>query len=470
MTAPRTRFAPSPTGFLHLGSARTALYSWAYARRFGGEMVLRMEDTDRERSTLESERALLDGLEWLGIDWDGAVIRQSERYERYAEVIQELLESDNAYRCVCTVEELEARKQATIAAGGKWTYDGLCRDANYGDDCGAHTVRLRLPESGPLDWDDLVFGPSGQDAREIGDRIIRRTDGTALYHLAVVVDDLDTEITHVIRGADHQPNTPFHLALYRALDKTPPKFAHVPLILAESGKKLSKRRDAVSIQGFRDDGYLAAALRNWIIRIGWSHGDQEVFSADEIVSMFDLDAVGRTGARADRDKLAWLNHHYIQTLPADELMKLVDPFLADSLGSSVEPSEALSALIDLNRQRGKTLVELAAHTRWLVAEPLTYDEKAAHKHLKPAAGELLRQLGTRLDAVPEWNEQSLAAVFDALCEERGVKLGKIAQPVRVALTGGTVSPGIYETLGVVGRDRSLARIEAAAAYAEAAAG
>jgi glutamyl-tRNA synthetase len=462
---PRTRFAPSPTGFLHIGAARTALFNWAYARRHGGEFVLRIEDTDRQRSTRESEQSLLAGLEWLELDWDLGPYRQSERGQRHAEVIDSLLAKGCAYRCVCTVDELAKRREETIAAGHKWTYDGRCRDRGYGPDCGEHTVRLRLPESGALAWNDLVFGPSGQDAREIGDRIIRRADGTALYHLCVVVDDLDMQISHVIRGADHLPNTPFHIALYQALEETPPAFAHVPLILSESGKKLSKRRDPVSVQSFREDGYLAAALRNWIVRLGWSHGDQEVFSRDEIIELFDLAAVGRAAARADTDKLAWLNHHYIQTLPRPELLKLLAPYLERSLGSPAESSDALSELVDLNRQRGKTLIELAEHCRWLLAEPVTYDEKAARKQLTAAAAGLLEDLGRRLQAVEEWSEPALRDVFEALCDERELKLGKLAQPVRVALTGGTVSPGIYDTLRVVGRDRSLARLAEGAAFA-----
>ncbi len=461
----RTRFAPSPTGFLHIGSARTALFNWAYARRTGGTYVLRVEDTDRDRSTEESERQLLEGLAWLGIDWDEGPFRQSERGARHREAVAELLETGQAYRCICTRDELEVRRQETIAAGGKWTYDGLCRDREYAADCGEHTVRLRLPETGWLGWDDLVFGPSGQDASEIGDRIIARADGTALYHLAGVVDDLDMDISHVIRGADHQPNTPLHVAIYRALDADPPEFAHVPLILGDTGKKLSKRRDPVSVQHFRDEGYVADALRNWIVRLGWSHGDQEVFSRDEIADLFDLEGVGRSGARADADKLAWLNHHYIQHMDLAELLPLTSPYLERSLGKPVETSPAIAKLVDLNRLRGKTLVELAGHTAWLARDEVVFDPKAARKNLTPDAGVLLRDLAARLAVAPAWDEASLAAVFDAVAAEREVKMGKVAQPVRVALTGGTVSPGIYETLEVVGRDLSLARIEDAAARA-----
>jgi len=307
MSEIRTRFAPSPTGFLHVGSARTALFNWAFARRHGGKLVLRIEDTDRERSTAESERAVIEGLEWLGIDWDEGPLRQSAFADRHRAAVERMLANGRAYRCVCSAEELEQRRQATIAAGQKWTYDGRCRDLDLGADLGPHTVRLRLPESGFLGWEDGVFGPSGQDASEIGDRIIQRSDGQPLYHLAVVVDDLAMGISHVIRGADHHPNTPLQIALYRALDAQPPEFAHVPLIVGAGGKKLSKRRDPVSVQNFREEGYLAPALRNWLIRIGWSHGDQEIFTSEEICALFDLGAVNRSAAQADADKLLWLN-------------------------------------------------------------------------------------------------------------------------------------------------------------------
>ena len=320
MALVRTRFAPSPTGFLHMGSARTALFNWAFARRHGGRMILRIEDTDRERSTREFEQTLLDGLRWLGIDWDEGPLRQSERRERHDAAVERLLSTGHAYRCVCTPEQLAERREKTLAAGRSWVYDGRCRELDLGPDCGPHTVRLRLAPDERLDWNDLVFGPSGQEAHEIGDMNIRRSDGQPLYNLAVVVDDLEMEITHVIRGADHLGNTSFQIALYRALGKQPPLFAHVPLIVGKGGKKLSKRRDPVSVQQYREDGYLPQALCNWLIRIGWSHGDQEVFSRQEIQRLFDLDAVNRSSAQADAGKLLWLNQHYIKSLPRDELV------------------------------------------------------------------------------------------------------------------------------------------------------
>jgi glutamyl-tRNA synthetase len=455
----RTRFAPSPTGFLHVGSARTALFNWAFARHHGGELILRIEDTDRERSTSEFERAVVEGLEWLGIDWDLAPQRQSERGDRHAQVVDELLANGRAYRCRCTAEDIEERRQRTIAAGGKWTYDGRCRDLDLGPDCGPHVVRLRLPEGGRLDWDDLVFGESGQDASEIGDRIIRRSDGQPLYHLAVVVDDLDMEITHVIRGADHHPNTPLQIALYRALDATPPHFAHVPLIVGPGGKKLSKRHGPVSVQSYRDEGYLAAALRNWLIRIGWSHGDQEIFSAAQICELFDLNAVNRSAAQADGDKLLWLNQHYIKGLTTTELIAALLPFLTEEATGSVKDEPALEKLVELQRERGKTLVEMARLSRWFVAEAIERDPKATSKHLSPAIAPALTELRDRLAAIDGWSGASIEAAFQTVLDQHeGLKIGKLAQPVRVAVTGGTVSPGIFDTLEVLGQKRTLERI------------
>jgi glutamyl-tRNA synthetase len=467
MSRVRTRFAPSPTGFLHLGSARTALFNWAFARRHGGEFVLRVEDTDLERSTTESEAQLLEGLEWLGLVWDEGPHHQSERRDRHGQVIEELIASGRAYRCICTRSDLEERKRATIAAGGKWTYDGRCREANHGPGCGAHTVRLKLPEQGSLGWNDLVYGPSGQDAREIGDRIIRRSDGGPLFHLAVVVDDIDMRISHVIRGADHHSNTPFQLAIYRALDAPPPAFAHVPLIVGDEGKKLSKRRDAVAIEHFREAGYLSEAVCNWLVRMGWSHGDREIFRLGEVASLFGLDAVGRSGARADPDKLLHLNQHYIKTLPTHALMARMQPFLEAVSGRPVSPTEDLGRLVDLQRERSKTLADLAGHCLFLVTEKVAYQEEPAKKHLRKEIAPALADLHARLSELAEWSEEALAGAFEATRDAQGgIAMGKLAQPVRVAVTGGVVSPGIFETLAVLGRERSLARIAEAIRWIE----
>jgi glutamyl-tRNA synthetase len=461
----RTRFAPSPTGYLHLGSARTALFNWAFARHHGGRLVLRIEDTDRLRSLQESENAIYDGLTWLGIDWDEGPFRQSEHAARHAAVIESLIAKGRAYRCRCTQADLEARKRATIADGGKWTYDGLCRDEGLGPDCGPHTVRLRIPEGAKLAWDDLVFGPSGQDAREIGDMIIRRSDGNALFNLAVVIDDIDLGITHVIRGADHHPNTPFQIAIYQALEVEPPRFAHVPLIVGAGGKKLSKRRDPVSIQHFRSEGFLPQATCNWLVRLGWSHGDQEVFSREEICALFDLDAVHRSSAGADTGKFLWLNQHYIKELPRQELVRDLLPFLEAETDGKVDVTPGLERLVDLLRERSKTLVEMARQARFLVCDEITYEAKAARKHLNPAVRPVLQDLCNALAALDDWTEASIESAFSGVrAAHDDLGMGKLAQPVRVAVTGGAVSPGIFETLAALGRERTVGRIAAAVEY------
>jgi glutamyl-tRNA synthetase len=458
----RTRFAPSPTGFLHLGSARTALYNWAFARREGGRFLLRIEDTDRERSTAEFVHAVLDGMRWLGLDWDAEPRLQSDARARHEEVVEGLLAGGRAYRCVCTPAELEERRGAARKAGRNFVYDGRCRDADLGADCGPHVVRLRLDTSQPLAWEDLVFGPSGKDPAEIGDVVLRRSDGSPLYNLAVVVDDLDMEITHVIRGEDHRANTALQLALYRALDRQPPSFGHLPLIVTAEGKKLSKRRDPVSVQQFREDGYLKEAVCNWLARIGWSFGDQEIFSLAELASLFSLPGVHRASAQADPAKLLWLNQHWIKTLRREELLERLAPFLERALGAAPPADPGLPALVDLLRERSQTLADMAEQTRFLWVDHVEYDEKAAAKHLRAAAEPLLADLHRSLAGLASWEEQALSRAFeDARERAGGVGMGKLAQPVRVAVTGSAASPGIFETLAVLGRERSLNRIQAA---------
>lgn len=462
MSTLRTRFAPSPTGFLHIGGARTALFNWALTRHHGGSFVLRIEDTDLERSTKAAEEAVLDGLRWLGIDWDEGPHRQSERSERHQETIEALLEAGKAYRCVCTREELEDRRQADIARGGKGIYDGRCRDLGLGPECGPHTVRLRVDPESSLRWDDLVFGASGQDASEIGDGVLRRSDGTPLFALVGVVDDLDMGITHVVRGADHHSNTPFQLALYRALEATPPIFAHVPLIVAESGRKLSKRKDPVSLQQFRADGFLPEAMLSWLARLGWSHGDQEIFMASEIVEHFDLAQVGRSGAQADLAKLAWVNQHFLKARTPEALFEAVQPFLEAVAGRPVVRSDRLDRLLDLLRERSHRLDEMAKKARFALVDEIEIDPDAARKHLRPVALEPLDALIPRLEALQEWSPEALEAAFEATCEALGgLKLGKLAQPVRVAVTGSAASPGIYETLEVLGPQRTVERLRSA---------
>ena len=464
VTTVRTRFAPSPTGYLHLGSARTALFNWAFARHHGGVYALRIEDTDRERSTRESELGVLDGLEWLGLGWDEPPVRQSEHADRYAAAIDRLLAEGRAYRCICSVEELEQRKQQTIEAGGKWTYDGRCRDVAPGPDCGKHTVRLRLEADEELRWDDAVFGPSGQAAVEIGDRIIRRSDESALYNLAVVVDDIDMAISHVIRGDDHRINTAFQIAIYRALGASPPVFAHLPLLVGESGKKLSKRRDPVSVQQYRTEGYLPEALCSWLMRLGWSHGDQEVFTLDEFSQLFEFGDVGRSAGQANFGKLDWQNQQFLARRSGDELFALVQPFLESAAGHPVEASPGLTSFLELLRERSQTLAQMAQQARWLVvdSDAIQPDAKAVKKHWKASTRPLLVDLARELRDIDPWRADGIEAAFERVrAAHDGVGMGKLAQPVRIALTGSAASPGMFETLEAAPQQLAVARIERA---------
>ncbi len=442
-----------------MGGARTALFNWAFARRHGGQLVLRIEDTDAERSTRESEAAVIEGLGWLGLDWDEGPYRQSERSERHALAVEQLLAAGRAYRCVCTPAELASRKAAAIAAGSGWTYDGRCRDRDLGPACGPHAVRLRLPREGRFEWNDLVFGPSGLDAADLGDVIVRRSDGQPLYNLAVVVDDVEMRISHVIRGADHHINTAFQIAIYQALGQPIPLFAHVPLIVGPGGKKLSKRRDPVSVQRYREEGYLPEAVRNWLVRIGWSHGDQEIFSTQEIQSLFDLESVSRSSAQADPAKLQWLNLHYVKSLPLARLVAELQPFLERAVGHAVPRTPDLERLVDLLRERSRTLVEMAEGARFLATDQIRYDEKAAAKHMRPELLPALVDLHDRLAKLEEWTEPSIEAAFEEVRSRHGdLPVGRLAQPVRIAITGKAASPGIFETLAVLGQRRAVGRI------------
>jgi glutamyl-tRNA synthetase len=442
-----------------MGGARTALFNWAFTKRHGGRLVLRIEDTDVERSTRESEEAVIDGLRWLGLDWDEGPYRQSERRGRHAAAIERLLERGRAYRCTCTPAELAERKAVAIAAGRSWTYDGRCRDQGLGPGCGPHAVRLRLPREGRLEWNDLVFGPSGLDAADLGDAIVRKSDGQPLYNLAVVVDDVEMRITHVIRGADHYINTALQVAIYQALEQPIPLFAHLPLIVGQGGRKLSKRRDPVSVQRYREEGYLPEAVRNWLVRIGWSHGDQEIFSTQEIQSLFGLEAVSRGSAQADLAKLQWLNLHYMKTIPRARLIEQLVPFLERAVGHAVEITPGLERLVELLRERSRTLVEMAEQARFLATDQIAYDEKAAAKHLRPEALPLLVELHDDLAKLEEWSEAAIEAAFEAVRARHGdLPIGRLAQPVRVAITGRAASPGIYETLAALGQKRAVGRI------------
>lgn len=456
----RTRFAPSPTGLLHVGGARTALYCWLMARQSNGVFVLRIEDTDLERSTPESVQAILDGMAWLELDYDEGPIFQTERFERYREVIEQLLSEGHAYHCSCSKERLQSLREEQMKVGLKPRYDGHCRDSNLAGSVGKSVVRFRNPQEGSVEWDDEVRGRISIANAELDDLVIARPDGSPTYNFTVVVDDTDMEVTHVVRGDDHINNTPRQINIYAALGASTPVFGHVPMILGDDGARLSKRHGAVGVMQYRDMGYLPEALRNYLVRLGWSHGDQEIFSTEEMIERFDLALVNRKAAAFDHDKLDWLNQHYIRSLPAERVVPhLVWQFEHLGIDPSIGPP--LGDLISVQAERVNTLREMAESSRMFYEDFDHFDPGAAKKHLRPAAGEPLQLLHSRLENQLEWNPERLQEVIHATADELGVGMGKVAQPLRVALAGTGISPSIDKTLWLCGRDRSLQRIRRA---------
>ncbi|MGC2200872.1 MAG: glutamate--tRNA ligase [Stellaceae bacterium] len=455
------RFAPSPTGFLHIGGARTALFNWLFARHHGGQFLLRIEDTDRVRSTPEAVSAIIDGLAWLGLAWDGDIVYQSQRAERHAEIARQLLATGRAYYCYCTPAELEAMRERARAEKRSVRYDGTWRERDPATAPAgvAPVIRLRAQQDGVTTIQDRVQGEVSVANGELDDLIILRADGSPTYNFSVVVDDHDTEITHVIRGDDHLNNAFRQIQIYWALDWPVPEFAHLPLIHGPDGAKLSKRHGAVGVEAYRDMGYLPEALRNYLLRLGWSHGDDEIISTEEAIRWFDLNAVGRAPARFDFAKLDNLNGHYIRAAENTRLVEFVAERLEEPLGRPLSENERrrlLAAMPEL-KLRPKTLAELAANARFLVApRPLQPDDKAA-RLLTPKARRLLSELLQRLRGV-EWRPERLEQEIRVFADEKAEKLGSIAQPLRAALTGSTASPGIFVVMQVLGREESLARI------------
>ncbi len=458
-----TRFAPSPTGLLHVGGVRTALFSWLYARRTGGKFILRVEDTDRERSTEEAVRVILEGMEWLGLKADEGPYYQTQRFARYRAVIAGMLAAGTAYHCYCTKQELEALREGQIARKEKPRYTGICRARTEPRPGVAPVVRFKNPLTGEVVVNDLVHGPVTFQNSELDDLIIARSDGTPTYNYCVVVDDMDMGITHVIRGDDHLNNTPRQMNMLTALGATPPVYAHVPMILGPDGAKLSKRHGAVSVLQYAEDGYLPDALLNYLVRLGWSHGDQEVFTREEMIGAFDIHDVNKAASAFNPEKLLWLNQqHMVRAAPATLV-----PYLRSQLqrlGLDSTDQTLLEGVIIVQRERAKTLKEMAQNSRFFFGEQIDVDPKAVAKHL---AGEesrqLLRTARERLAALTTWDSASLHTTLNDLATQLGTGLGKIAQPLRVAVTGTAVSPPIDATLALVGRSRSLARIDAALA-------
>ncbi len=457
-----TRFAPSPTGFLHIGGARTALFNWLFARHHGGQFRLRIEDTDRKRSTQEAIDAILDGLDWLGLDHDGEIVYQFARAERHAELARDLLAKGRAYHCYCSPEELEEMRATARAEGRPMRYDGRWRDRDPSEAPAGidPVVRLKMPQDGETAIADLVQGEVTVRNDQLDDMILLRADGTPTYMLSVVVDDHDMGVTHVIRGDDHLTNAFRQTQLYRALDWEPPLFAHIPLIHGPDGAKLSKRHGALGVDAYRDMGYLPEALRNYLLRLGWGHGDDEIISTERAIEWFDLDGVGKSAARFDFVKLESLNGHYLREAASDRLVELLVPRLEKTLGRPLSDlaRERLAAGMDGLKARAKNLVELAENAVFYVIDrPLTLTPKA-EKILKPEARALLGRLHASLSQLPEWSEDAVEAAVRALAESEGCKLGDVAQPLRAALSGSNVSPGIFEVAAILGREESLARI------------
>ncbi len=453
-----TRFAPSPTGFLHIGGIRTALFSWLYARHNNGEFLLRIEDTDRERSTEEALGVILEGMKWLGLDHDRDIVYQSQRTEKYKAAIQQLLDRDRAYHCFCSREELETMRREAMSGGEKPRYNGKCRDRGRRPAAGeTPVVRFRNPLDGDVLIDDLIQGRVVISNTELDDLVIARSDGSPTYNLTVVVDDADMGITHVIRGDDHLNNTPRQINIFNALNIAAPTYAHIPLILDPEGKKLSKRHGAASVLEYRDQGYLPEALLNYLVRLGWSHGDQEIFSVDEMVELFDIGRVNRAAAALNPDKLAWLNQHYLRESNAERVACLLKVKLV-KLGVDVTRPPDLKQVAGLQKERVKTIAEMAEQSRFFHEEFTEYDAVAAKKHLRPVVLEALRQVGDVFSELDTWDTAALHAAIESVAEQRAMKFGKIAQPLRVAVTGSSVSPSIDVTLELLGRERTLARL------------
>ncbi|QCT22286.1 glutamate--tRNA ligase [Jejubacter calystegiae] len=463
----KTRFAPSPTGYLHVGGARTALYSWLFARNHDGEFVLRIEDTDLERSTQQAIDAIMDGMNWLGLDWDEGPYFQTKRFDRYNAAIDEMLAAGTAYKCYCSKERLETLREDQMAKGEKPRYDGRCRhDRSHHDASEPCVVRFANPQEGSVVFNDLIRGPIEFSNQELDDLIIRRTDGSPTYNFCVVVDDWDMEITHVVRGEDHINNTPRQINILKALNAPVPEYAHVSMILGDDGKKLSKRHGAVSVMQYRDDGYLPEALLNYLVRLGWSHGDQEVFSIEEMKQMFTLEAVSKSASAFNTDKLLWLNHHYINHM---------DPnYVATHLQWHIEQEQIdthngpqLSELVTLLGERCKTLKEMAASCRYFYEDFAEFDADAAKKHLRPVARQPLEVVRDKLQAITEWNAHNIHEAIQATADELEVGMGKVGMPLRVAVTGGGQSPALDVTVNAIGQSRSLERINKALEFIQA---
>ncbi|GMR16701.1 MAG: glutamate--tRNA ligase [Gammaproteobacteria bacterium] len=458
----RTRFAPSPTGYLHIGGARTALFAWLYARKHGGKFVLRIEDTDLERSTEESVNAILEGMAWMGLDYDEGPFYQTHRFDRYAEVIQQLLDDGKAYRCNCSKERIEKLREEQMAAKEKPRYDGHCRGQAVSAD-EPHVIRFANPQEGEVVFDDLVRGSITVQNKELDDLIIKRTDGSPTYNLSVVVDDHDMKISHVIRGDDHINNTPRQINILKAMGHDAPTYAHVPMILGEDGARLSKRHGAISVIDYREMGYLPEALMNYLVRLGWSAGDQELFTLDEMISLFDVVDVNKAPSTFNTEKLQWINQQYLKEEDASRIAQLLSVHLGN-LGIDPSQGPKLEDVVVAQRERAQTLVELAEVSQFYYRDFEEFDEKMAMKQLRPVAAEVLQTAQVKLNALESWDIEPIHDVIHGVAEELGIKMGKVGTPLRVAVTGGAPSPSLDLTVYLIGKEACNRRIDKALEY------
>ena len=457
----KVRFAPSPTGFLHIGGVRTALFNWLFARHHGGKFILRIEDTDLSRSTEESIQEILESMRWLGLDWDEGPFRQTERQEIYTKKIMHLLSTGKAYHCYCTPEELDQKRNAAQKAGLKPKYDGTCRKRTDTPEK-PYVVRFKAPQEGSVVVEDMLRGKVIFDIAELDDLIIQRTDGTPTYNFVVVVDDSEMGITHVIRGDDHLSNTPRQCLLYDALDFKRPRFSHISMILGQDKTRLSKRHGATSALAYRDMGYMPDAMINYLARLGWSHGDQEIFSREEMIEHFSFESVHTSAAVFDADKLSWLNEHYIKSTPTQELAKHLEPHLVETKVLQKDHGlswQEIARVVPCLNERSKTLLEMAEKSAFFFKKQVEFDEKARNKFLTDEAKPLIEKIITELAALESYSLENIESLFKKIVEEEGMKLGKLAQPVRVALTGATVSPGIYDVILLLGKEETLKRLK-----------
>lgn len=462
----RTRFAPSPTGVLHLGSIRTALFCWLHARRHQGQFVLRIEDTDRERSTAENVEAILEGMSWLGLDWDEGPFFQSERNDRYREVIATWLEQGKAYHCYCTREELDTLRQQQMASGGHVRYDGRCRDRTEPRDGVDPVVRFRNPTDGEVVVEDLVRGRVVFQNEQLDDLVIARPDGSPTYNFSVIVDDHDMKISHVIRGDDHLNNTPRQMNMLEALGVRPPVYAHLPMILGPDGAKLSKRHGAVDIREYEEQGYLPEAMLNYLVRLGWSHGDQEIFTVDEMIDLFDVNDVNQSASSFNPEKLLWINQQHIIAMPTPQLGAALMPFLVKAGLDPTEGPDPEHVAAGFH-ERAETLLHMAASARYCYEDFEVIDEKSAKKHLRPVILEPFRVVRDRLASLEHWGQTAIHEAIEQVAADFDIKLGKLGQPIRVAVTGGPVSPPIDTTLWLVGQARTIRRLDRAIELIEA---